>query len=81
MNDLIKEYPKALGTFLGGVLATYLTGKIPDGVLTPEVISGAQVVVGAGVMWVVGKFSRLTKSESKVMSQITKKELETENLP
>ena len=63
MNNLISEYPKAISRFIIGALVTYLTGKIPAEYLSPELVEYAQIILGGLTIYLVGRFTRLPKSE------------------
>ena len=70
METIVKEYPKAIASLCVGIAVTYLTGKIPEGFLSPSIIEAAQVVIAAGTTILLGRFTRLTKSEATVINKI-----------
>lgn len=65
MDEILKEYPKAIASFLTGIVVTYLTGKIPTEYLSQEIISAAQVILGSASFLVLGRFTRLSKTEAE----------------
>lgn len=66
MNHFIEEYPKAISRFIIGIAVTYLTGKIPAELMSPEVVSAAQVIVATLTVYLVGRYTRFAKSNIPV---------------
>ena len=74
MNELIEEYPKAISRLVVGVAVTFLTGKIPPEILSPEIVSSAQTIIAGITVYLVGRFTRFPKSEVAVIKEAEKEE-------
>jgi hypothetical protein len=74
MDNFINEYPKAIARFAIGLIVTYLTGKIPDAWLSPEIIQSAQVIIAAFAFTIFGKYIRLSKSEAETLEAVESSE-------
>lgn len=68
----LKENPKRLATFLVGIFLYYGAKHIPAELLSPENVTLIQEVIAVVVFTGIGYFSRLTKSESELLTEIEK---------
>lgn len=63
--NIFTEYPKAIVTILMGVIVQVLVRANVADILTPEVQAALETVLLAGTTFIVGRFTRMSKSEAR----------------
>ena len=69
--NLLTEYPKAIASLVVGVLVTVLTGVVGSDYLSPANVNAAQIIIGGAATLLLGRYTRLPKSEAVVIDKLT----------
>lgn len=65
--NLLQEYPKALTMLVMGVILYFVKPYVPE-LFSPEIQGALELLVGGLVIFLFGKFSRLSKSEAEKLN-------------
>lgn len=66
--NLLQEYPKALTTVAVGVIFYFGRQFLPE-LFTQEVNNAIEVVIGAVILILLGRFTRIKSSEANELSR------------
>lgn len=70
MKDFAVENPKLIYTALGGIVIFILKTYVLKEAFTPELESWLNVILPTFFLFLIGRFTRITKSEAKVLERI-----------
>lgn len=67
--EFVSQYPKAIASLLLSIVVYYLSGKIPDELLSPEMTEHLRLLLTGVLVAVFGRFTRLSKENAVEFNQ------------